>query len=420
MASTIYRKIANFYRKQKERVSNFRKTHQLHIPDYTVSMTLDEDDVQIAEQWLNTPTTAWFSHEMVEQYHRAFAEWNGSARAFSFMSGREALSACIFALDLQAGDAVIVPAYTCVVVPNAFYFAGIEVIFCDIELDTYGIDITKLVGKITSQTKAIVLQHLYGMVCRDYEEIIALAKQYGLLVIEDCTHSTGATYKNIKIGNYGDVAFYSSECSKVFNTIQGGLAISNQPKYIEKLATYYDSLPFADSTWIKKQLSNVPYHYYTYKYPIKLFYNDWAQWRYGDDFLVSTTQEEKEGRRPAYYGRKMAAPIANLGLNQLLKIDFYNSQRITQATVWADWCHTHHYLTPTIIPNSSPIFLRYPILVEPEKKRNLDWAIREFNFRPGVWFTSHIHPVEVQPMVDCKNAITAVKQCINLPTLINK
>lgn len=70
-----------------------------------------------------------------------------------------------------------------------------------------------------------MLHHLYGLVCRDYELILQIAKEYDLWVIEDCAHATGAEYKGRKVGNYGHVAFYSSEQSKVFTTIQGGMAV---------------------------------------------------------------------------------------------------------------------------------------------------------------------------------------------------
>lgn len=417
--ATLYRKLANLYRKQKERINNFKRGIPFNHPTF-VSMTLDEDDIKIAYDWLNKPKSTWFEQDIVEQYHQTFAQWNGSKGAFSFMSGREALSACIFAIGLQPKDAVLIPAYTCVVVPNAFKFAGIEVIFCDIELDTYGLDVNQLAKKCTPNTKAILLQHLYGLVCRDYEAIINWARQNQLLVIEDCAHSTGAVYKGQKVGNYGDVAFYSSECSKVFNTIQGGIASSNQEIYLQKLKEYYDSVPFTDEIWIKKQLNNVPLHYYSYKYPFKIFFSDWAEWVYGEDFLISTTKVEEKGIKPAYYGRKMPAPIAHLGLNQLIKLDNYNQQRVIQANYWAKWSEEQSYKSPLIIVDSTPVFLRYPILVAPHQKENWDWAVKSIGLIPGVWFTSHTHPVHIAEFKDCPNAITAIKQCINLPTLLHK
>ena len=116
-----------------------------------VSTTLDRDDILLAENWLNDETH-WNRLDEVDEYNSRFAAWNGSAHAFSFMGGREALSAIISALGLSPGDEVILPGYTCVVVPNAFLYAGVKPSYADIELETYGLDASKLETCITSRT----------------------------------------------------------------------------------------------------------------------------------------------------------------------------------------------------------------------------------------------------------------------------
>lgn len=73
------------------------------------------------------------------------------------MGGRVALSACIAALELGRGDEVIIPGYTCVVVPNAFQYADITVVYSDIELESYGLDVAALETKITPRTRAIMI-----------------------------------------------------------------------------------------------------------------------------------------------------------------------------------------------------------------------------------------------------------------------
>src|SRR6516162_2464346 len=149
-----------------------------------VSMTLGSDDLDIARYWL-AHRDAWNDITVVRTYEREFAKWNGSRFAFAFQAGRKALSACIFALELQPGDEVIIPAFTCVLVPNAFRFAKITPIFCDIELESYGPDVHSIERVITPRTKAILVQHLFGLVCRDYEAILYLSKRANLKIIED-------------------------------------------------------------------------------------------------------------------------------------------------------------------------------------------------------------------------------------------
>ncbi|KAI9132383.1 DegT/DnrJ/EryC1/StrS aminotransferase family protein [Acaryochloris sp. CCMEE 5410] len=378
-------------------------------------MTLDEDDVVLAKALISNPSS-WDEKKIISQYEMEFSRWNNSKFAFAFMSGRVSLSACIYALNLQPGDEVILPAYTCVVVPNAFYFAGIKPVYCDIELETYGLDVNEVKAHITPRVRAILLHHLYGLVCRDYHAILDLAKCYSLSVIEDCCHATGAKYRGEKVGNLGDVAFYSSEQSKIFNTIQGGFSTTNNLELANKMKEYYNCAAYPDSVWIQKQLYNVLLNFYECKHPKKWILRDIIQLRYGHKRLLSTTAEEEKGIRPKHYGCKMPAPIAAIGSNQIKKLDYYNSRRRETAKYWDIWCENNNYTKPVVIDNSVPVYLRYPVLVEPFKKQNRSWANKQLGVDLGIWFASNIHPsknIKGFPKAD-----KAVECCINLPCLM--
>jgi dTDP-4-amino-4,6-dideoxygalactose transaminase len=112
----------------------------------------------------------------------------------------------------------------------------------------------------------------------------------------------------------------------------------------------------------------------------------------------------------------MVAPIAAIGINQLKKIDHYNSLRRKNALQWDSWCENNGYDKPLALKDSIPVFLRYPIMVSSEKKKNSSWVTDEIGVRAGVWFLSHIHPV-TWSVEGCPNADKAVQRCINLPTL---
>jgi len=380
------------------------------------SVTLDRDDLLIAKSQLNDREN-WFAHDIVKEYENEFAKWNGSKYAFAFMGGRVALSACIYALNLKPDDEVILPGYTCVVVPNAFHFAGVKTVYSDIELDTYGLDASLIEEKITSKTKVILLHHLYGIVCRDYEQIIKIAKRHNLYVIEDCSPSTGAVFNNKKVGNLGDVAIYSSEQSKVFTTIQGGMAVTNDDLLAERLKEYYDQAGYPDEELIDKQLQSVMINYYSYKDSQRWWKGELIRLLYRNKIIISTTKEEEQGIKPHYYGKKMPSPIAAIGLNQLKKIDLYNEQRRQTAKKWDKWCDNNGYKKPLIIQNSVPVYLRYPVMVEPEKKSDTSWAYKELGVSLGVWFVSNIHPASWR-VEGCPNADRAVKQCVNFPGVI--
>lgn len=388
----------------------------LTMPSFS-SATLDEDDVALAKKWLKQKEK-WGRTEEIEQYQQMFASWNGSDYAFSFMGGRVALSAIINALNLGPGDEAILPGYTCVVVPNAFNFAGIKIVYSDIELETYGLDAAQLEEKITPQTKVILLHHLYGLVCRDYLEIIEIARKHNLYVIEDCAHSTGAEFNGRKVGNLGDAAFYSSEQSKVFNTIQGGIAITNDPQIAEGLKAFHNEAPLPSKIKVENLLHSIFHNYYRFKHPQRWWRGDLVLLVSSKHLLLSTTKEEIDGNKPAYYGEKLPAPLAAIGINQLKKIDRYNELRRKTAERWADWCDTNGYRKPVVVAGSTPMHLRYPVLVEPEKKNDTSWGRKKEGVEIGVWFVSHKHPAP-GVIEDCPNASIAVQRCINFPGLID-
>lgn len=408
-------KVAGLGRHQARNLFNLMRGYPVTTPSLG-SMTLDWDDVEIARHWLQD-RSLWHDENIVKEYEQKFALWNGSQFAFAFMGGRVALSACIYALDLKPGDEVILPGYTCVVVPNALQYAGIKPVYADIELETYGLDVGQIEKKISSKTKAILLHHLYGLVCRDYEAILRLAKSYNLRVIEDCAHATGAEYKGKKVGNWGDVAFYSSEQSKIFTTIQGGVAVTNDPDLASKMQFYYDNAPIQSAVWASKQLKNLILNFYQFKHPKRWLLGDVAEIIYGHDRLVSTTKEEEQGIKPIHYGSRMSAPIAVIGINQLKKIDSYNKIRRQTSLYWDSWCESNNYKKPLVVNNSVPVFLRYPVQVEEEKKKNIAWASKELGINLGVWFVSNIHPVQSN-LADCPLANQAVRQCVNFPCIV--
>lgn len=380
------------------------------------STTLDRDDVLIAQAALKRPQ-CWNDPGPVAQYQQEFARWNGSRHAFAFLGGRVALSACIHALGLAPGDEVIVPGYTCVVVPNAFHYAGVQPVFCDIELETYGMAASAAAAAISSRTRALLIQHLYGLVARDYDALLALAARHGLAVIEDCAHATGALYRGRKVGTRGTVGFYSSEQSKVLNTIQGGIAVTDDDAIAERLRAYSEAAPLPAPAFIDKLLHNVMLNYYGQKHPQRWLLGDAVELRYGDKRLVSTTVEEEQGIKPAHYGCRMPAPVAALGLNQLVKIDAYNARRRAGAARWDQWCTEQGYVRPLVVPDSEPVFLRYPVIVEPQLKSDTTWAAERLGVQLGVWYMSHVHPAPTV-VEGCPNADRAVAGCINFPGLL--
>lgn len=136
-----------------------------------------------------------------------------------FTNGHMALYSAIKALKLK-GEVITTP-FTFVSTTHAITQNGLTPVFCDIDEDTYTMDVTKIESLITDKTCAIIPVHVYGNVC-NVEEIEKIAKKHNLKVIYDAAHAFGVKYKGIGIGNYGDMSMFSFHATKVFNTIEGG------------------------------------------------------------------------------------------------------------------------------------------------------------------------------------------------------
>jgi dTDP-4-amino-4,6-dideoxygalactose transaminase len=380
-----------------------------------VAQTLDGEDAALAKSWLRRERE-WTDGRRVADFERAFCAWNGSRYAAALDSGRVALSACIHALGLRPGDEALVPGYTCIVVANAFRFAGVTPVFCDIELETFGMAVADAERKLTEKTRAILVHHLFGLVARDYVPILELAERRGLKVIEDCAHATGASLAGVKVGNRGHAAFYSSEHSKAFSTFQGGVATANDQAIGRRLQEFAAAAPWPSERQIERQLLSFVIDYYQFRHPRRLWLADWARLRYRGPQYPTTSGEEVRGQKPPGYGSRMAAPFAALASRQIEKLDSYNAERRKTALRWNAWCEIKGVTKPLVLAGSEPIFLRYPVLVEPEKKRATSWARRELGVELGVWFKTHLHPSD-ERVGGCPNADEAVARCVNLPTL---
>jgi dTDP-4-amino-4,6-dideoxygalactose transaminase len=379
------------------------------------AMTLDDDDLALAAALL-ADRVEWASDAPVTAFEREFAEWNGSRAAFAFASGRIALGAAIDALGLRPGDDVVMPGYSCVVVANALRAAGVRPVFADIELETYGLDKDALRRSISGRTKAILIHHLYGFVSRDLDAVLDIARGRGLSVIEDCAQATGAVYDGRNVGNFGDVAIFSGDPSKPFTCIQGGIAVTNDEAIVPRLAAIRRAAPRQDDAAIENRLRNVSLNYALNKDPQRWWKADLVWLRHGNEYFFGIPDREVAGAAPLDAGCRMSGPIARLAANQLRKLDHYNARRRANAARWDMWCDAHGFTKPLTLPRSTPIVLRYPVLVTPDMKRDLRWAYRSLGVVPGTWFVTHLHPAPGR-LDGVPNASRAVEQCINLPTL---
>lgn len=174
-------------------------------------------------------------------YHEKINAIFGTKHAYSFGSGRGAMYALLKCMGIGKGDDVLIQGYTCVAVPKAVMYTGAKPVYADITLEDYSMSFDTMKKAITPTTKAVVVQHTYGIPCQDIEKICRYCKEEGIYVIEDCAHTFGGSFNGKVLGTIGDAAFISTDHSKYISTSVGGIAITNDNKLGLKLEDFYNS-----------------------------------------------------------------------------------------------------------------------------------------------------------------------------------
>lgn len=180
--------------------------------------------------------TSWISSlgKYVTEFEEKFSQFCERKHGVSVANGTVALQLALMALEIKAGDEVIVPDLTFVATANAVSYTGAKPVFVDSETSTWNIDPAKIEEKITKKTKAIIPVHLFGHPC-DMDLIMDIAKEHGLFVIEDAAEAHGAEYKGKKIGSFGHISCFSFYGNKIITTGEGGMCLTNDQKLADEM-----------------------------------------------------------------------------------------------------------------------------------------------------------------------------------------
>lgn len=144
-----------------------------------------------------------------------------------------ALEMCSLLLEVGQGDEVIMPSFTFVSTATAFARRGVVVRFADVDPATLNISPAEIRRCLSAKTKAIVVVHYAGYAC-EMEEILQIAEEAGVPVIEDAAHALGATYQNKALGSFGALSTFSFHETKNVTCGEGGALVVNDPKYLER------------------------------------------------------------------------------------------------------------------------------------------------------------------------------------------
>ncbi len=175
----------------------------------------------------------------VREFEERFAAFTGSPHAVATSSCTTALQVAAAALGLRPGDEVIVPAFTWVSTANVVEYFGAKPVFCDIELETYNIDVAQCEALVTERTVGIVPVHLFGLAA-DIDRVLHLADRHGLWVLEDAACGFGALHKGRHVGTFGSFGAFSFHPRKSITTGEGGMLTTADPKLDELVRSLRD------------------------------------------------------------------------------------------------------------------------------------------------------------------------------------
>ena len=261
------------------------------------------------------------SGSMNNRFETAFAEKIGAKYAVTFNSGTGTLHA-LDAVGVGYGDEVITAPLTVISNLDVILAQNAIPVFADIDPDTFNIDPADVARKITPKTKAIMPISLYGVSC-DLDPLVELGKKYGIAVINDAAEAVGATYKGKPIAEIADITSYSTENSKHITTGDGGIVVTNNFQYAEKMRKFgslgYAALKAGD-----------------------------GRIRSNKDIFQDPTYKRHDGFG---YNYRMPEVAAAVGLAQTERMEFFLNLRTDIAALFIDAVADCDYLIPQKIPS---------------------------------------------------------------------
>ena len=196
---------------------------------------LTDSEVEEMHELVNVP-----SSKNNANFEQEFAKYLGVKNAVSFASGRMGFYALLQGLGIKSGDEIILTGSTCAVMANAIIRIGAKPIYADISAETFGTCPKSVEKNISNNTKVIVAQHSFGIPC-SIKEIVKIASDKGIFLVEDCALSLGSTIDGKKLGLFGDASLFSFDHTKPINAMIGGMICTNANLHLKLKKIQEDS-----------------------------------------------------------------------------------------------------------------------------------------------------------------------------------
>lgn len=367
-----------------EKRKNFEPIRQSYLP--YGRQWIDDDDIDAVVEVLKGDylTTGPY----ISKFEQAVAQYVGARYAVAFSNGTAALHGACFAAGIAEGDEVITTPMTFAASANCVLYQGGVPVFADIDAKTYNIDPIKIEEKITDKTKAIIPVDYTGQPV-ELDRILAIAKKYNLVVIEDAAHAFGATYKGRKIGSISDMTMFSFHPVKHITTGEGGIITTNNKEFYEKL------LQFRAHGITRDKEKMHEYH---------------GPWYYEMQFIG--------------YNYRMTDIQAALGVSQLKKIDRFIELRRKYVALYNEaFKDIDEIITPFQHEDGQSSWHLYVIRLKLDKLKASRREIFEALQQQNIGVNVHYIPVHFLPYYQklgykkgiCPNAEKLYEEIITLP-----
>lgn len=182
--------------------------------------------------------STWISGgSFVDRFELDFTQWTGSRCAITTSNGTTALHMAFLGLGVKPGDEVIVPGFGFLAAANVALHVGARPVFAEVDPSTWCVTAQSIEASISARTKAVVPIHTYGNVCA-MDEIVALANERGIWVIEDAAEALASRYKGRLAGTMGTLGTYSFQATKTISTGEGGMVVTRDVELDKRMRLY--------------------------------------------------------------------------------------------------------------------------------------------------------------------------------------
>lgn len=378
------------------------------------------DDALVSSLLLLQPWR-WQNGNEVEKVKQQISALFANGRVYLFLSGRSALYRLLKSLRLPEGSEVLVQGFTCEAVVLPVIANDLKPVYVDIESDSLSMSVIDLEKKLSEKARVLVLQHSFGLIPKQRDQILAIAKKNNLIVIEDLAH--GFDTRHFKKNNTDTVKLLSFGRSKALSSVFGAALIVND-LIAEKLSLEIasDRLSYPSFRYIFRLL--------LYK-PLTVFIRSTYDFGLGKiihklvnllGFLVpEISKKEKKGAFDNLFDRAYPNALAILLLNQLKKFEQTGQRRREISQLYFNSLRDVKDFTTF---NTQGSMIRFPLLVN--KKDEIIEKARRKNIFLGRWYDQVVAPKELDLEKvgyikgGCPVAEKICSKIINLPTNITK